>query len=128
MTLPILFARDGAGLNTFAPMPSVDMYSATLAAGGSSSITLPTNAVAWLVSFSYTPGSNVWVSYSTSGASSASGPAGASFASTTSELLPGARRLPSTVVLSSGTNPTVIYFKNTGANSADVGVILYAVS
>lgn len=130
MTTKLNFGRDVQGYNSYAPAPSTNMYSATLAAGGSSSITLPTNVPYWIAAFSYQPGSDIWVSYSTSGASSAAAPAGATFAGTTSELNPGARILPSTVVTSSGstttTAATVIYFKNNGSGSADVGVGLYA--
>jgi len=127
MSTTLNFGRDAQGYNAYAPLPSTNMYSATLASNGSSSITVPTNVAKWVVAFSFQPGSQIWVAYSTSGASSASGPAGASFASTTSELNPGARLIPSTVTTSSGTNATVIYLINDGPSSADVGVMLYAV-
>lgn len=130
MTTKLNFGRDIQGYNAFAPPPSTNMYSATLASGGSSSIILPTNVASWIVAFSYQPGSDIWVSYSTSGASSASGPAGASFATTTSELNPGARILPSTTIAASSgidtASATVIYLKNNGASSADIWVGLYA--
>lgn len=122
MTTKLLFGRDSAGYNSFAPAPSTNMYSATLAAGGNSTITLPTNVAYWIVSFSYQPGSDIWVRYN----GNASAPAGATFASTTSELLPGARILPSTTTTSSGTSATTINLLNNGTGTADVGVILYA--
>lgn len=127
MTTKLNFARDVQGYNSFAPQPSTNAYSATLTAtGGTASITLPTNVANWIVAFSFQPGSDVWVAYSTSGASSAAPPAGGSFATTNSELNPGARLLPSTVTTSSGTNATVIYFYNNASSTCDVGVTLYA--
>ena len=122
MSTKINFGRDVQGYNTFAPPPSTDKYSATLAAGGNSTITLPTNSPYWIVSFSYQPGADVWVAYN----GSAAAPVGATFASTASELLPGSRILPSTVTTSSGTVATTINLLNNGAGVADVGVILYA--
>lgn len=124
MTTKANFARDVQGFNTFAPAPSTNMYSATLSAGGNSTITLPTNVAYWIVSFSYQPGSDIWVRYN----GNAAAPAGATFASTTSELLPGSRVLPSTNTTSSGTSATTINLLNNGSGTADVGVILYASS
>lgn len=119
MSTKLNFGRDVQGYNTFAPPVSGDKYSATLAAGGNSTITLPKNAASWIVSFSYQPGSNIWVAYNTS----ATAPAGATFASTSSELLPGSRVLPS--VQADGTTATTINLLNNGTGTADIGVILY---
>ena len=121
MSTKLNFGRDVQGYNAFAPAPSTDKYSATLAAGGNATITLPSNVAQWVVSFSYQPGSNIWVAYNTSAAA----PAGATFASTSSELLPGARILPS--LQNNGTSPTTINLLNNGTGSADIGVTLYAV-
>lgn len=123
MSTKLNFGRDVQGYNSFAAPISTDKYSATLTAGGNSTITLPTNSAYWIVSFSFQPGADVWVAYN----GSASAPAGATFASTTSELLPGSRILPSTNTTSSGTTATTINLLNNGAGVADVGVILYAV-
>lgn len=122
MTTKLNFGRDVQGYNAFAPNVSTDKYSATLAAGGNSTITLPTNANIWIVSFSYQPGSDIWVNYN----ANAAAPAGASFASTTSELLPGARQLPA--LKNDGITATTINILNNGAGTADVGVILYAIA
>ena len=121
MSTPLLFGRDRQGYNAFAPSPSTDKYSATLASGGNATITLPTNVAQWVVSFSYQPGSNIWVAYNTSAAA----PAGATFASTNSELLPGSRLLPS--LQNNGTSATTINLLNNCSGPADVGVTLYAV-
>jgi hypothetical protein len=122
MSTKLNFSRDVQGYNTFAPPPSTDKYSATLTAGGNATITLPTNSPYWIVSFSYQPGADIWVAYN----GSAAIPAGATFASTASELLPGSRILPSTVTTSSGTTANTINLLNNGSGVADVGVILYA--
>jgi hypothetical protein len=122
MTTKLNFGRDTQGYNTFAPPVSTDKYSTTLASAGNATITLPTNVQSWIVSFSYQPGSDIWVAYN----GSASAPAGATFASTTSELLPGSRVLPS--LQANGTSATTINLLNNGTNSADIGVILYAIS
>lgn len=120
MSTKLNFGRDSQGYNAYAPAPAGDKYSATLAAGGNSTITLPGNAQSWIVSFSYQPGADIWVAYN----ASAAAPAGSSFATTSSELLPGARTLPA--FQNNGTTATTINLFNNGAGTADVGVILYA--
>lgn len=122
MTVKLNFGRDVQGYNSFAPPVSADKYSVTLASGGNATLTLPTNVPVWIISFSFQPGSNIWVAYNTTAAA----PAGATFASTNSELLPGSRVLPSLHVTSSSTSATTINLLNNGAGSADIGVILYA--
>jgi hypothetical protein len=122
MTTKLNFARDVQGYNSFAPPPSTNMFSATLASGGNATITLPTNVASWIVAFSFQPGADIWVSYNGNAAS----PAGATFASTTSELNPGARFVPSKVTTSSGTVATTINLLNNGTGSADIWVGLYA--
>lgn len=115
MTTKLNFSRDVQGYNTFAPPISTDKYSATLASSGNSTITVPSNFTNWVVSFSYQPGADIWVAYN----ANASAPSGSTFASTTSELLPGSRSV---------TAGTTINLLNNGAGIADVGVILYAIS
>jgi len=115
MTTKLSFGRDVQGYNSFAPAPSTDMFSASIPSGASASITVPSNFQNWIASFSFQPGSDVWVSYT----GTATPPAGATFASTASELLPGSRAL---------LKATVVSFYNNGTDTADVGAILYAVS
>jgi hypothetical protein len=122
MTTKLNFGRDVQGYNTFAPNVSTDKYSATLASTGNSTITLPTNANIWIVSFSFEPGSDVWVAYN----ATASAPVGATFATTTSELLPGSRTLPA--LQNDGKTATYINIYNNSAGNADIGVILYAIA
>ena len=116
------FGRDIQGYNAFAAPVSSDKFSATLASAGNSTITLPPTSQNWIVSFSYQPGSDIWVSYN----GTAAAPVGSTFASSNSELLPGSRKLPA--FQNNGTTPTTINFYNNGSGIADVGVILYAVS
>lgn len=113
------FARDVQGFNTFAPPPSDNKYSANIASAGNATITLPTNVERWIVSFSYQPGSNVWVAYN----ANAAAPAGATFASTSSELLPGSRVFNSK---KSDGSAATINFLNNGSTAANIGVVLYA--
>lgn len=115
MTTKLNFGTDIQGYNTFAPPVSTDKYSATLAASGNSTITVPSNFTNWIVSFSFQPGADIWVAYNTNAAA----PVGATFASTNSELLPGSRTL---------LKGTTINLLNNGSGIADVGVILYAIS
>lgn len=120
MSSPLTFATSAQGYNSFAPVPSTDKYSVTLAAGGNATLTLPTNVASWVVAFSYQPGSLIWVAYNTTAAV----PAGATFAATSSELLPGSRKLPS--LQNNGTSATTINVLNGGTGAADISVTLYA--
>lgn len=122
MSTKLNFGRDIQGYNAYAPPPASDKYSVVLAAGGNATLTLPTNSPYWIISFSFQPGSDVWVAYN----GNAAAPAGATFATTTSELLPGSRTLQSTNTTSSGTVATTINMLNNGTGTADIGVILYA--
>jgi hypothetical protein len=113
--MPLNFGRDIQGFNTFAANDADLKLSATLAAAGHDDFTVPSNFTNWIVSFSFQPGSEVWVSIN----GTATAPAGATFAATDSELLPGSR------VVKAG---DVIDVLNTGAGTADIGVMLYAIS
>ena len=120
MTTKLNFGRDSQGYNAFAPNPAGDKYSATIASGGNATLTLPTNAQSWIVNFSFQPGSDVWVAYN----GTAAAPAGSTFATTTSELLPGSRYL--TAFRNDGITATTINLLNNGTASADIGIVLYA--
>jgi hypothetical protein len=113
--MPLNFGRDVQGYNSFAASKADAKFSATLASAGNASFTVPSNYENWIVSFSFQPGSEVWVSIN----GTAAAPAGATFASTNSELLPGSRTVQA---------GDVINILNTGAGDADVGVSLYAIS
>ena len=120
MSTDLNFALDVQGYNSYAPPISTNMFSATLAAGGNASITLPTNKPTWIVAFSYQPGSDIWVRFN----GTAGAPAGATFAATTSELNPGARIV--SCFKADGVTAATINILNNGASSADIWVGLYA--
>jgi len=111
---PLQFGRDVQSYNAYAPSPSTVKYSATLAAGGATSITVPSSFPAWIVSFRYFP-NDVWVDVS---GATAIVPVGATLAATTSELN------PASLTLVAGTNISMI----TSQTSADVSVVMWPVS
>jgi hypothetical protein len=115
MSTKLSFGRDVQGYNSFAPIPASDLFSATIASAGNATVTVPSNFSKWIVNFSYQPGSDIWVAYN----GTAEAPAGATFASTTSELLPGAR------AANAGDTFNLL---NNGTNSSDIGVAMYAIS
>src|ERR1017187_1839468 len=88
MSTLLEFGTDIGGRNAYAPQPCTNLYSATLVNGAASSITLPKSSLGWIVSFSYQPGTDVWVDFT---GTTAAIPVGGTFAATTSELNPGAR-------------------------------------
>jgi hypothetical protein len=90
MSTKLNLYTDIGGRAVYAPAPSTNIFTATLVNGSAQTITLPASKKIWTVSFSYQPGSSVWVDFS--GATAAS-PAGSTFAASTSELNPGARTL-----------------------------------
>lgn len=116
MAIPVQlsFGRDIQSYNAYAPQPSNNKYSATIADGTPTSITVPSTAAVWIVSFRYFP-NDVWVD--TSGATAII-PVGATLASTTSELN------PASLTLNAGTVISMI----TGLTTADVSVVMWPVS
>ncbi len=122
MSTKLNFGRDVQGYNSYAPPTSTDMFKVTIAAAGNSTLTLPTNALSWIVAYSYTPGAEIWVAYNASAVAPSSG----TFSSSNSELNPGARTVPSQNITSSSTSATTINFYNNGSGTANVWVVLYA--
>ncbi len=110
----LMFGRDVAGFNAFAPQPSLVRWSATITNGSETHITVPADVEDWCAAFSFQPGTNVWVDFS---GATAIIPVGATLAATTSELNPAAR------TVKSGTKISII----TDNTSADVGITLYAI-
>ena len=120
MSTILNFGRDAQGYNAYAPYPSTNVYTATLVNGAASSITLPASAKEWIVSFSYQPGTNVFVDFT---GTTAAIPAGGTFASATSELNPGARLVHSFTNANVATSISLI----TNNATAEVSVSLYAI-
>ena len=114
MSTVLNFGRDVQGYNAYAPLIAVDNYSATLITGTASNITVPSNHETWIAVFSYQPGVTVWVTTNGTAAS----PAGGTFSSTNSQLLPSTRTVYAGDVISLITDTA----------TADVGVSFYAVS
>jgi len=78
--------KDIGGYNGFGIMPTYDIKATTLAKNVAQSCTVPVNYPNWIAIFSYTPGSSVWVDFTTTASV-----AGGAFASSTSSLNPSAR-------------------------------------
>ena len=57
--------RDINGYNGFGIQPTYDVQSGIMAATVAQTITVPDNYPFWLAIFSYTPGSSIWVSFTT---------------------------------------------------------------
>lgn len=115
MSTKLLFSRDVQGYNAYAPYFPLDAYSATITSGSAESVTVPSNANIWIAVFSYQPGSDIWVSVN----NTASNPAGGTFASTTSILL------PAQLTVNAG---NTISCYNNNATSQDVGISFYAIA
>lgn len=88
MTTTLNFAQS-QGFNTYAADFSDENYTASLVNGSEQTITVPSDAQTYVASFSYQPGTVVWVSKN----ATASVPAGSSFAASDSTLNPGTRKV-----------------------------------
>lgn len=114
MSQQLLFGRDAGGFNAFGPLPSQDIWNATITNGNETNITVPSSHKYWMVSFRYYP-NDVYVDVS--GATAAI-PAGNTLASATSELN------PASLTLTAGTKISMI----TGQTSCDVAVVMWPLS
>lgn len=106
--------RDINGYNGFGLQPPDYVYNATLAQSTATALTVPAAYGKWLAIFSYEPGGACWVADN----HTAAVPAGATFAATTSVLLPVSWQVNGGDVLSFITPDT----------SCAVGVAFYALS
>ena len=108
MSTKFNMTRDINGYNGFGIQPTFDMQSGILVAGAAQSITVPADYPNWIAIFSYSPGSSIWVSFTTT----AVVPSGA-FSSTQSCLNPAGRAVK---------GGTTISFITTDAFSPQVGI------
>ncbi len=102
MSTKFSMQRDINGYNGFGILPTTDIQAAYLADGVAQSITVPDNYAVWIAIFSYSPGSNIWVSFD---GDTATVPT-ASFASSNSVLNPAARTVKAGDTISFITNDT----------------------
>lgn len=86
MSIKFNMTKDVAGYNGFGIKPTTDIRATSLAANSAQSVTVPSNYGNWIAIFTYTPGSNVWVSFSGTAAVATT-----SFTSGISVLNPAAR-------------------------------------
>ncbi len=105
--------RDINGFNGFGLPFAYDKKSCVLAAGVEQHFTVPSNYPNWLIIFSFTPGSAIWVD----GKTTAVAPTGA-FAATSAEMNPTAR---------SAVAGQTISFITSDITSPMVSVILYVI-
>jgi len=117
MPTKLNFARDVQGYNAEAPPFSTNTYSATLAAGTASSITIPGDVPVWYMTVKVQPTGWVWISRT----AAASVPAGGTFAANSAEMAPGTLEFRRTVYMGD-----VISFLSPNT-TADVEVSLFAV-
>lgn len=114
MSTKLAFQRDVQGYNSFAPTPATDIQGASVTSASETHFTVPSNFQNWVAAFTY--GANVfWVRVG----GAAAAPGSATFVSTTSLFCPGSLSVQAGQEIS-------VY--NNGANTADVGVALYAIS
>lgn len=65
MSTKLCMTRDINGYNAFGIIPSQDIYAGSLTANAEQHFVVPSNNEYWLAIFTYTPGANIWVSFST---------------------------------------------------------------
>lgn len=68
MSTKLSLTRDINGFNAFGVMPTYDVQGCSLTANAAQSFTVPSNQEYWLAIFTYSPGANVWVSFTTTAA------------------------------------------------------------
>lgn len=88
MSTKFSMVRDINGYNGFGILPTYDIQGTSLAVSTAQSFTVPDNYPNWIAIFTYTPGANIWVSFTTTATV-----AGSSVASLTSVLNPSARQV-----------------------------------
>lgn len=85
MTTELHFGRDSQGYNAYAPQFPTDIFTATLTTGTPHSLTVPSNFPQFVMYVRVQPNGWCWVSRT----ATAAVPAGATFASSQSEMITG---------------------------------------
>jgi hypothetical protein len=65
MSTKLSMTRDINGYNAFGLIPTYDIYATSLAVSTAQQITVPSNNEYWLAIFTYSPGANIWVDFTT---------------------------------------------------------------
>lgn len=106
MSTKLSLTKDINGYNAFGIFPTYDIFAGSLAANVAQTITVPSNNQYWLAIFTYTPGTSVWVNFTTT----ATVP-GSTVSANTNVLNPAGRQVKagSTIsfITSDGTSPFV---------------------
>jgi hypothetical protein len=118
MTTMLELARDVQGYPVFAPQACKDIYSAKLATGTASSITVPSNYPLWIAIITPQPATDIWCDLS--GATAVAQTSGTLVAGT-AELIPTGYMYARTVA--AGSNISLI----TDTTTAEVSISLYAI-
>lgn len=67
MSTKLSLTKDINGYNAFGIIPTYDIFGCSLTANMVQSFVVPSNFEYWLAIFTYTPGANIWVSFTTTG-------------------------------------------------------------
>jgi len=65
MSTKLSMTRDINGYNAFGLIPTYDIYAGSLTVSTEQHITVPSNNEYWLAIFTYSPGANIWVDFTT---------------------------------------------------------------
>lgn len=109
MVAALKFAKDAQGFNSYGPKPADLKWSVDLDNGTEATVTLPSDADFYTVSFRYQAGTSVWVDVT---GAAAVAPILNTIGVTTSELN------PATLLLAGGTEISII----TANDTAEVGI------
>lgn len=65
MSTKLCMTRDFNGYNAFGVIPTFDVWAGSLTASAEQHFVVPSNFEYWLAIFTYTPGANIWVNFTT---------------------------------------------------------------
>jgi len=120
MSTLLSIGRDVQGYEMYATPVCKDIFSATIAATTDTTLTVPSNFQNWIAVITVEPSKTVWFALNTAAAA----PAGATFASSSSELIGYGFPLNNSKKVNAG--DVLHFFSETG--TANMSVALYAIS